>query len=187
MVSSRMTVLFAGVVLAVAACGGGSKSTSGGTTTSSSTSAPAAAAKPTVAVAPNAKLGSILADSSGRTLYVFDRDTAGKIACTSGCVGVWPPLLLTAGTSTPTPGAGVTVALASVQRPDGGMQVTSGGRPLYVYSGDLAPGDANGDGFGGIWHVARPAGNPAAGAANPTATTATTAPTTTRSTGPYGY
>ena len=185
MMSSRITVLFAGVALAAAACGGGSKSTSGGTTTSSSTSAPAAAAHPTVSVVNNAKLGSILTDSTGRTLYVFDRDKGGTIACTASCVQVWPPLLLTAGTSAPTAGAGVTVTLASVQRPDGGLQVTSGGRPLYAFSGDSAPGDTNGDGFnGGIWHAARPAGNPVAGAAG---TTATTVPTTTRTTGPYGY
>jgi len=76
----------------------------------------------------------ILTDSTGRTLYVFDRDKGGTIACTASCVQVWPPLLLTAGTSAPTAGAGVTTALASVQRPDGGLQVTSGGRPLYAFS-----------------------------------------------------
>jgi len=182
MMSSRITVLFAGVALAAAACGGGSSKTgTSGTTTSTSTSAPAAAAKPAVSVANNAKLGSILADSSGRTLYVFDRDAGGKIACTASCVQVWPPLLLTAGTSAPTAGAGVTVALASVQRPDGSLQVTSGGRPLYAFSGDSAPGDTKGDGFaGGIWHVARPAGNPFAGAP---ATGGSSTTSTTR----YGY
>jgi len=35
-----------------------------------------------------------------------------------------------------------------------GSQVTYNGHPLYTYSGDTAPGQVNGDGFGGIWFVA---------------------------------
>lgn len=175
---SRLTVLVAGTAVVVAACGGGgSKTSTAGTSASSSTTAPVVAAHPTVVVSANAKLGSILTDTSGRTLYVFDKDANGKIACAAGCVSIWPPLLLT-GTTTPTPGPGVTVALAAVQRPDGGMQVTSGGRPMYTYSGDSSPGQTNGDGFNGIWHVAKPSGNPAPGAA---------AATTSSSTSNYGY
>jgi predicted lipoprotein with Yx(FWY)xxD motif len=164
MMRSRLRLLVAGTAVVVAACGGGNgkTSTSG---SSSSTSTTAAAAHPTVATATSATLGTILVDSAGRTLYVFDKDAGGKIACTASCVQVWPPLLVTPGT-TPAAGAGVTAALATVQRPDGGLQVTLAGRPLYVYSGDSAPGQTHGDGFGGIWHAAKPAGNPLAGAAS---------------------
>jgi predicted lipoprotein with Yx(FWY)xxD motif len=115
-------------------------------------------------------LGQILVDANGQTLYVFDRDTAGKIACTASCVQLWPPLRAT---GAPT-GTGVTAALATVARPDGGQQVTLAGRPMYTYKGDAAPGDANGDGFGNIWHVARPAGVTAGG-------------TTSSSSSGYGY
>ncbi|MGN8186461.1 hypothetical protein ACTJLD_10810, partial [Burkholderia sp. 22088] len=30
------------------------------------------------------------------------------------------------------------------------------GRPLYRWKQDRKPGDAGGDGIGGMWHVARP-------------------------------
>jgi predicted lipoprotein with Yx(FWY)xxD motif len=119
--------------------------------------------------ATNAKLGQILVDGGGKTLYVFDPDTGGKVACTGSCAALWPPLVLPNGTPT---GTGVSAALATVARPDGGQQVTLAGRPLYTYMGDPAAGAANGDGFGGIWHVARPAGVPAAGAGSTTSSTA---------------
>jgi predicted lipoprotein with Yx(FWY)xxD motif len=189
MMLPRLSVLFAGTALLVAACGGGGGKTATSGTTASSTTAPAAA-RPTVNTSSNAKLGSILVDTSGRTLYVFDKDTGGKIACVASCVSIWPPLLVNPGTN-PAPGAGVTAAIATVHRPDGGLQVTLAGRPMYVYSGDSAPGDTNGDGFGGIWHAARPAGVPESG--TPTgggapASTPTTAPATTSTTsGGYGY
>ena len=181
MMFSRLTVLVAGTAVVVAACGGGGGKTSASGTSVSTTTAPAAA-HPTVSTANNAKLGSILVDSVGRTLYVFDKDANGKIACTAGCVQTWPPLLLT-GAASPVAGAGVTTTLATVQRPDGGMQVTSDGRPMYVFSGDSAPGQTNGDGFAGIWHTARPAGNPLSGAGAAGATT-TVAPSSTTN---YGY
>jgi predicted lipoprotein with Yx(FWY)xxD motif len=39
------------------------------------------------------------------------------------------------------------------------MQLAYKTRALYTFSGDVRPGDTNGDGvnaFGGLWHVARP-------------------------------
>ena len=30
------------------------------------------------------------------------------------------------------------------------------GEPLYFYFEDSAPGDLNGDGVNGVWHIARP-------------------------------
>src|SRR5437764_464244 len=69
------------------------------TTTTAATSAGAAM---TVNVVTNAKFGRVLVDaSSGITLYNFDKDANGSIACTGTCASRWPPLVLAAGRSTP--------------------------------------------------------------------------------------
>jgi predicted lipoprotein with Yx(FWY)xxD motif len=99
-------------------------------------------------------LGTVLVDARGMTLYHFDKDKAGKIACVGACTTTWPPLTISAGASVPTTPAG----LSSVSRPDGSKQIAYQGKPLYTYSGDTKPGDANGDGFAGLWHAAKVSG-----------------------------
>jgi predicted lipoprotein with Yx(FWY)xxD motif len=155
------------LVLLAGACG------SSKTKASTATSAPATGSSGASAATVNAastKLGQVLVDAHGRTLYTFDPENSGTIACLTGCVDTWPPDVVTGG-SAPTAGTGVTVAVATTARPDGSAQVTAGGHPLYTYSGDKAAGDTNGDGIGGKWHAARPSGS-AAGAGPTTATTA---------------
>jgi predicted lipoprotein with Yx(FWY)xxD motif len=120
--------------------------------------------------AASTKLGQVLVNAQGRTLYTFDPENSGTIVCVTGCVDTWPPDVLTGG-SAPTAGKGVTVAVATIARPDGSTQVTAGGHPLYTYSGDKAAGDTNGDGIGGKWHVALASGS-ASGSGATTATTA---------------
>src|SRR5262249_11303659 len=67
----------------------------------------------------------------------------GKFICTnSACLQVWHPLTVTAA-STPTG----SVALATVKRPDGSVQVTYKGEPLYTFAQDTAAGQANGQGI----------------------------------------
>jgi predicted lipoprotein with Yx(FWY)xxD motif len=67
-------------VLLVGACGS-SKSTATGSTATTKAAAPA-----TVGVR-TTSLGSIAVDASGKTLYQFDKDTAGSgtSACTGAC------------------------------------------------------------------------------------------------------
>jgi predicted lipoprotein with Yx(FWY)xxD motif len=129
----------------------------------------------------NAKLGILLVDGGGVTLYTLTN--AGKpVACTGACATIWPPLLLHAGATTPNGAAGVS-GLGSVAM-NGGVQVTEDGDPLYRYSGDTGPGDANGEGlnsFGGVWHVARTAG------ASSSTAPVTAAPTTQASSAAGGY
>ena len=61
--------------------------------------------------------------------------------------------MITAGAK-PVAGAGVTAAkLGTVKRPDGKIQVTYNGLPLYLFAGDSKAGDVKGQGVGGIWHV----------------------------------
>jgi predicted lipoprotein with Yx(FWY)xxD motif len=101
-------------------------------------------------------LGSILVSSSGRTLYEFTRDRAGKNSCAaiSGCSEVWPALNAS---GRPSAGAGVKASLLSTS----GRQVTYAGHPLYTYSGDSGPGATSYVGvkqFGGTWYGVNAAG-----------------------------
>lgn len=101
-------------------------------------------------------LGPILVDAEGMTLYAFTQDSADQSACTGGCADIWPPLTVE---GEPAAGEGVTADMLGIlTRADGSMQVTYNGHPLYTYSEDAAPGDANGQGFGGSWYVVGPDG-----------------------------
>jgi predicted lipoprotein with Yx(FWY)xxD motif len=63
-----------------------------------------------------------------------------------------------------TGGDGVDPALlGTVEHPDAGLQITYNGWPLYVFTGDSAPGDTNGQGQGDAWFALDPAGEPIAG------------------------
>ena len=99
-------------------------------------------------VADTAK-GKALVDAQGMTLYVFDRDTAGKSACTGPCAQNWPPLAPPASAQAP---ADWTV----VTRDDGSKQWAYKGKPLYTWAKDTKPGDVTGDGVNNVWHIAQP-------------------------------
>jgi predicted lipoprotein with Yx(FWY)xxD motif len=107
-----------------------------------------------VQVSNNSKLGQILTDPQGRTLYWWTKDTSGTSNCTGNCATTWPPF----STSNPSPTlpTGVLGTLAVITRPEGTKQVTYDGMPLYYYSKDAAPGDTNGQGVGKVWWVATP-------------------------------
>ena len=69
-----------------------------------------------------------------------------------------PPL---ATVGDPSAGGGVTAtSLATVTRDDGTLQVTYNGWPLYRFSGDAAPGDANGQDSRGVWFTVSANGGP---------------------------
>ena len=96
--------------------------------------------------------GRYLVDSQGHSVYLFEKDEDGESYCSGACAAVWPPLE----TSTaPRGGAGVQEAeLGTIERPDGDMQVTYHGHPLYLFAGDQQPGQVNGQGstaFGAPW------------------------------------
>jgi predicted lipoprotein with Yx(FWY)xxD motif len=95
--------------------------------------------------------GPILADGRGLTVYVFDKDTvSGSSACNGNCAKAWPPLAVPADSK---PVSGWT----QVAREDGTKQWAYKGKPLYTFDHwDTKPGDTNGDGVGGIWHVVKP-------------------------------
>lgn len=121
----------------------------------------------TLAVAQNATLGSFLADSQGRTLYLFMKDTKNTSNCYNGCATTWPPLV---SANTPAFGDGIKADLVgTTQRKDGSTQITYNGWPLYYYAPDKAPGDTKGQGVGGVWFVITPTGDAFTGGAAPAA------------------
>jgi predicted lipoprotein with Yx(FWY)xxD motif len=120
--------------LALAACGGG-----GGNATAAS-----GTASGTVAVKDIGSAGMVLVDSSGQALYASDQEkAAGKVLCTGACNSFWVPL--TASGKVTSSGS-IPGKLGTVKRPDGGMQVTYNGAPLYTFTQDQA-GEVTGDGF----------------------------------------
>jgi predicted lipoprotein with Yx(FWY)xxD motif len=183
-------VLVAVAAVALAACGSSGstaatkpKATPAPSSSQTTTTAPGAA--PVVEAATNAKMGQLLVDADGKTLYTLTN--SGKaVACSGQCLQFWPALLLPSGTTSATGGAGVT-GLSTVSA-SGGTQVAANGLPLYRFSGDSAAGDANGEGissFGGVWHTVQASGAGAGAGTGASTPDTTVAPTT--SMGGYGY
>jgi predicted lipoprotein with Yx(FWY)xxD motif len=153
-------------VTALGACGDDSGTSSSGTTTPATVASSTTVAAVTTSVATTAattttsataatvklsdsKLGKILTDDAGRTLYLFTKDEKAKSNCTGTCAATWPvyaPATISAGT-----GIDAT-KLASFDNA-GKKQLTIDGVPLYYYSGDTKAGDTTGQGFGGFWYV----------------------------------
>jgi predicted lipoprotein with Yx(FWY)xxD motif len=149
-------------VAALAGCGGSSSSTSATTNAGggSTASGGQGAAARSVDVASDPKLGPILVDAQGRTLYLFQNDTGGQSSCSGSCAKIWPPDVTTA---SPKAGNGVSASkLGTVKRSDGTMQITYAGHPLYTYTADTSPGQVTGNGinsFGGVWNAVQPNGS----------------------------
>jgi predicted lipoprotein with Yx(FWY)xxD motif len=66
--------------------------------------------------------------------------------CTGSCTSIWVPLTLSAGAK-PTGSSNVASKLGTVDRPDGAVQVTYEGKPLYTFAEDTSPGTVTGNGF----------------------------------------
>ena len=116
--------------------------------------------------AENAALGkTVLTSTTGRTLYGLSVEKNGKFICTGSCLSAWHPLTVPAGVKPTGP-----VKLGTIERPEGGIQVTYKGRPLYRFSGDTKAGEANGEGIKdvGTWHAATPPQPKAEAAPQPT-------------------
>ena len=105
------------------------------------------------------RVGTILVDSKGITLYDFVKDKGTTSACYGACAALWPPLITT---GKPVAGPGVRASLlGTTKRKDGKLEVTYGGHPLYYFVTDRKPGQTTGQGvnqFGGPWWVISAAG-----------------------------
>ena len=143
--------------------------------------ATSAAVAPTVKTASSDALGAkIVVDGAGRTLYRFTLDRGKSISCSNACARIWPPVIVPRGAK-PVAGSGIARArLGTVARPDGRLQLTYAGLPLYRFAQDRSAGAVKGQGLGGNWFavgasgrlvktVPAPAGS--GGATTPTPTT----------------
>jgi predicted lipoprotein with Yx(FWY)xxD motif len=116
------------------------------------------------------RLGTVLAGGTAlgrRTLYTLSFDTPNMTTCTGACAALWPPLL-TSGRAKAGPGVSQR-ALGMLRRPDGTLQVTYHGLPVYMFSFDLGagapPGLVNGQylidaAANGVWYTVTPRGTP---------------------------
>ncbi|WP_405652328.1 SCO0930 family lipoprotein [Streptomyces sp. RK9] len=118
-----------------------------------------------LAVWDSKKLGKVVTDSAGFTLYRFDKDTAEppKSTCDGACETAWP--VVAAKGAKAAPGVDKSL-LGEVTRSDGSKQLTIDGWPMYRFAKDTKPGDAKGQGVGGTWYAAAPDGKKAAPAAD---------------------
>jgi predicted lipoprotein with Yx(FWY)xxD motif len=161
------------VLALVSACGGdagttttaaeATATTAGATATTADATATTADATATTEAATTGEaiaivssdLGDILADGEGRTLYLFNPDAQGDPTCYDDCADAWPALVEEVAA-----GDGVDASLlGSATRTDGAVQATYNGWPLYYFSGDVAPGDTNGQGLNDVWWVVDATGN----------------------------
>jgi predicted lipoprotein with Yx(FWY)xxD motif len=116
---------------------------------------------PTVTTRKVGKLGVILVNGKGRTLYMFVPDKRTKVTCKGSCAIIWPPLKIKAGQKPTAGGAAKKSLLGTVKNPGGGRVVTYNRWPLYTYITDHKPGQTTGqavDNSGGLWYVLSPSG-----------------------------
>jgi predicted lipoprotein with Yx(FWY)xxD motif len=179
--NARRTLLLPSVV-AIAAIAAACSSGGGAATTAPSVAAPTTAASAPASTEPSAaaseaaspaaagvslaladsKLGKIIVDGQGKTLYMFtpDEDAGGKVTCYDQCAASWPALKADDAASV-SAGTGLDATKISVvDRTDGGKQVKYGEYPLYFFAKDAAAGDVNGQGVGGKWYVVGADGEP---------------------------
>jgi predicted lipoprotein with Yx(FWY)xxD motif len=145
------------MVLAAAGCGGDDNG--GGTTAASQSPTTPSGQAGTISAQNVSNLGTILVDSNGRTIYLFEKDSGTKSSCFGGCASSWPPVRAK---GKPAVGGGLDDSLVgTTPRSDGAAQITYNGHPLYLFAGDQSAGQTNGQGlteFGGSWFALNSAG-----------------------------
>ncbi len=125
-------------------------------TAGSAVSAGAAVKRGTTIRLEKTSRGMILTANNGFTLYQFSRDTRNKDNCFKNleCRSVWPAVTTKA---KPVAAKGVSARLlGTIKLPNGSLQVTYAGHPLYRYSGDIGPRQTDYIGVtasGGTWYA----------------------------------
>jgi predicted lipoprotein with Yx(FWY)xxD motif len=142
------------IALVVAGCGGAA---GGGGRHASA--APASGSGAPLKIVSNGRLGKIITDGNGRTLYDFPIDKGTMSVCYGACASLWPPYTTNA---KPVAGPGVSQALiGTTRRHDGSTEVTYADHPLYYYAPDRSQGQISGQAlnqFGAPWYVLAPSG-----------------------------
>ena len=175
----------------------------GSTATTAASSAPASSAPAssgpasssgtssvgTVHAAAVSGVGTVLVDSTGRTLYLFTPDNQSQATCAGACAQIWPGLDVASGT--PVAGPGVkTSLLGTTKAPNGQAQVTYDRWPLYTFSHDSGPGEAHGQGlhtFGGSWSALDPSGQMAMATSSTPSSPPSPPSSSATTSGGYGY
>ena len=106
------------------------------------------------------KLGAILVNSRGYTIYAFTKDARNSDQCAriADCLTVWPAVTTS---GRPIAGRGVRSSLIGTITLKGRKQVTYAGHPLYTYVADTHPAQTtyvNILQFGGRWPALNSAG-----------------------------
>lgn len=109
----------------------------------------------------DSEFGPMLYDTTGRAIYLFDKEEGPRAECYGACAADWPPVLTDGG---PRGVRGArTGLLGTTERRDGTLQVTYGGHPLYYYAHEdpwqvLCHDFVE---YGGTWFVVQPDGDAA--------------------------
>jgi predicted lipoprotein with Yx(FWY)xxD motif len=124
-----------------------------------------APAKATIVIkVANSKLGPIMVDEKGMTLYMFTPDAPNVSVCEGGCLAAWPPVMLKADetlANVKLEGGNLRRSkLGVAMRYDGSRHVTYNGWPLYYWARDKVPGDVTGQWVGNVWFVLNGEGDP---------------------------
>jgi predicted lipoprotein with Yx(FWY)xxD motif len=102
-------------------------------------------------------IGTVLVDSSGRTVYELVGDPAANPNCTGSCLTIWPPVMAN------------------------GSQVVVNGHPAFTFAEDTSAGDTKGQNLKdqyGLWLALDASGNPI----SPPAAATSTAPASPKAT-----
>jgi predicted lipoprotein with Yx(FWY)xxD motif len=129
--SAKLVALVAAAVLGLGACGGDDDDDGGSDATASSGAISVESIDGT----------DVLVDSQGRAMYSADQERGGEVLCTAQCASIWDPVPASDGDPAP-----ADLKLGEVERPDGEMQLTYDGNPLYTFT-EEGPGELTGDGF----------------------------------------
>ena len=136
---------------------------------SSAPVAPASSAPASIAAAPSAaaatdlkiattKLGPVIVDAKGMTVYYFKSDVpnSGKSVCSGKCLTAWPAVVPVGAKPVAT---GVTGKVGEITRSDGTKQLTVDGRPVYLFIGGKKAGATNGQDVKKVWFAVAPNGD----------------------------
>ncbi len=137
---------------------------SGAQTAPAPAPAATAAKKPSISIGiASSRLGNIMVDDKGLSLYMFTPDARNVSVCEGQCLVAWPPIML---------GKDDTLAdvelkgdlrrslLGVAMRENGSRQVTYNGWPLYYWFRDAKAGDVLGQWVQNVWFVLSPDGAP---------------------------
>jgi predicted lipoprotein with Yx(FWY)xxD motif len=82
------------------------------------------------------RFGAILATPKRQALYYWnvEKRAGGKIQCTGSCARLWPPLLVKSRSVVPRRITGIKGVFGVIKRPNGKLQVTHNGLPVYTYA-----------------------------------------------------